>query len=52
YINHCIAVASILADLKVPAEVVAAGLLHDTVEDTSVTFADIRRDFGDTVRLL
>lgn len=52
YINHCIAVASILADLKVPADVVAAGLLHDTVEDTNVTFADIRRDFGDTVKLL
>ncbi len=49
YINHCIAVASILADLRVPPEVVAAGLLHDTVEDTSVTLEDIRRDFGDTV---
>ena len=49
YINHCISVASILADLRVPPEVVAAGLLHDTVEDTSVTLDDIRRDFGDTV---
>ncbi|RJP53395.1 MAG: bifunctional (p)ppGpp synthetase/guanosine-3',5'-bis(diphosphate) 3'-pyrophosphohydrolase [Anaerolineaceae bacterium] len=52
YINHCIAVASILADLKVPPEVVAAGLLHDTVEDTAVTLADIRREFGDTVKIL
>lgn len=52
YINHCIVIASILADLKVPAEVVAAGLLHDTVEDTSITLADIGRDFGDTVRFL
>ena len=49
YINHCIAVASILADLRVPPEVVAAGLLHDTVEDTPVTLENIRRDFGDTV---
>jgi GTP pyrophosphokinase len=49
YINHCIAVASILAELRVPPEVVAAGLLHDTVEDTSVTLDDIRRDFGDTI---
>ena len=49
YINHCVAVANILADLRVPPEVVAAGLLHDTVEDTSVTLEDIRRDFGDTV---
>lgn len=52
YINHCIAVASILADLRVPPEVVAAGLLHDTVEDTPVTLEDIRRDFGDTVAKL
>ena len=35
YINHCIAVASILAELKVPSEVIAAGVLHDTVEDTT-----------------
>jgi GTP pyrophosphokinase len=52
YINHCIAVANILSDLKVPPEVVVAGLLHDTVEDTNVTLADIRRDFGDTVKIL
>jgi len=52
YINHCIAVASILSELKVPPEVIAAGLLHDTVEDTSVTLADIRRDFGDTITSL
>src|SRR5512141_96274 len=52
YINHCLAVASILADLRVPPEVVAAGLLHDTVEDTSVTLNDIRRDFGETIAIL
>ena len=52
YLNHCIAVASILADLRVPPDVVAAGLLHDTVEDTSVTLNDIRRDFGDTIAVL
>src|SRR5512146_1635611 len=52
YINHCLAVASILADLRVPPEVVAAGLLHDTVEDTSVTLNDIRRDFGPTIAVL
>ncbi|MDL1910912.1 bifunctional (p)ppGpp synthetase/guanosine-3',5'-bis(diphosphate) 3'-pyrophosphohydrolase [Chloroflexi bacterium CFX6] len=49
YINHCVAVAGILADLRVPPEVVVAGLLHDAVEDTSLTLEDIRRDFGDTV---
>jgi len=49
YINHCLAVAGILADLRVPPEVVAAGLLHDTVEDTNVTLLDLQGDFGDTV---
>src|SRR5690349_16122900 len=52
YINHCLAVASILADLRVPPEVVAAGLLHDTVEDTTITLNDIRRDFGDPIATL
>jgi GTP pyrophosphokinase len=49
YINHCLAVAQILAELRVPPEVVAAGLLHDTVEDTSVTLDDLRRDFSETI---
>lgn len=52
YINHCLSVAGILAELQVPPEVIVAGLLHDTVEDTSVTLEDIRRDFGDTVATL
>ena len=49
YINHCVAVASILAELRMPAEVVAAGLLHDTVEDTYVTLEDLKKQFGDTI---
>ncbi len=49
YINHCVAVAQILAELRVPPDVLAAGLLHDTVEDTTVTLEDIRRDFGEVV---
>jgi guanosine-3',5'-bis(diphosphate) 3'-pyrophosphohydrolase len=52
YINHCLAVASILADLRVPPEVVAAGLLHDTVEDTAITLSDLRRDFGNAIAVL
>jgi guanosine-3',5'-bis(diphosphate) 3'-pyrophosphohydrolase len=52
YINHCLAVAAILAELRVPPSVVAAGLLHDTVEDTSVTLADINRDFGNEIARL
>jgi GTP pyrophosphokinase len=52
YITHCIEVAGILAEMRVPAEIVAAGLLHDTVEDTTVTLNDIRRDFGETIAKL
>ena len=47
YITHCVAVAEILAEMRVPPVVVIAGLLHDTVEDTPVTLEEIRREFGD-----
>jgi GTP pyrophosphokinase len=49
YIAHCVAVAAILADLRVPANVVAAGLLHDTVEDTTITLDEIVNNFGPEV---
>lgn len=52
YINHSLAVAAILAELRVPPSVIAAGLLHDTVEDTSVTLADLNRDFGTEIARL
>ncbi len=52
YISHCLSVASILAELCVPPAVVAAGLLHDTVEDTELTLQEIKRDFGEEVSLL
>ena len=52
YINHCLAVADILAEMRVPPEVVAAAILHDTVEDTTVTLEDLRRDFGDEIARL
>jgi GTP pyrophosphokinase len=52
YISHCLAVASILAELCVPPAVIAAGLLHDTVEDTKVTLKDIERDFGKEISSL
>jgi GTP pyrophosphokinase len=52
YISHCVAVAIILAELMVQPVVVAAGLLHDTVEDTPTTLQDIQRTFGDEVSRL
>lgn len=49
YIIHPLAVAQILADLGMGPIVVAAGLLHDTVEDTDYTLNQCRAEFGDTV---
>ncbi len=52
YISHCVAVAAILAELEVPPAIIAAGMLHDTVEDTNVTLDDIRREFNDEIARL
>jgi guanosine-3',5'-bis(diphosphate) 3'-pyrophosphohydrolase len=49
YIGHPLAVAQVLAELKMDATAIAAGLLHDAVEDTDVTAADIARRFGEQV---
>lgn len=43
YINHPVEVAIILADLKMDCDVVCAALLHDTVEDTETSLADVSR---------
>lgn len=52
YLIHPIAVAKILADLGMDESTIIAGLLHDTVEDTSYAEADLKRDFGEEVALL
>lgn len=52
YITHTVAVAGILAEMRVPPAVIIAGLLHDTVEDTPITLEDIRREFGAEVATL
>ncbi len=50
YINHPVEVALILAkDLHMDADTVCAALLHDTVEDTPATLADLSERYGDTV---
>ncbi len=52
YLNHPIEVASILSGLKLDAATVAAGLLHDTIEDTSTQLDEIRNLFGEEVAML
>lgn len=52
YIIHPIQVAGILADLEMDPATVAAGFLHDVVEDTDVTLKDIESEFDDEVAML
>jgi GTP diphosphokinase / guanosine-3',5'-bis(diphosphate) 3'-diphosphatase len=52
YIIHPIQVAGILADLEMDPSTVAAGFLHDVVEDTEVTLADISEAFNPEVAML
>jgi guanosine-3',5'-bis(diphosphate) 3'-pyrophosphohydrolase len=49
YLVHPLEVALVLAELKMDPVAIAAGLLHDSVEDTSVTVVDIRKEFGEQV---
>src|SRR6202789_3879173 len=49
YLVHPLSVAQVLAEMKMDAVAISAGLLHDSVEDTSVTIVDIRKEFGEQV---
>ena len=49
YINHPVAVADILTDLKLDSATIATGLLHDTIEDTHATYNTIKEEFGKEV---
>ncbi|MCL2586161.1 MAG: bifunctional (p)ppGpp synthetase/guanosine-3',5'-bis(diphosphate) 3'-pyrophosphohydrolase, partial [Streptosporangiales bacterium] len=52
YITHPLAVATILAELGMNTETICAALLHDTVEDTPYTLAELRGEFGEDVAAL
>lgn len=52
YILHPLAVAQILADMKIDTTTITASLLHDVVEDTSYTLEDIQKMFGKEVAFL
>jgi GTP pyrophosphokinase len=52
YIEHPVAVASILADMKMDTATIAAGLLHDTIEDTGITRKNIKELFGEEITFL
>ena len=46
YIFHPVAVANILTDLKLDSATITTGLLHDTIEDTKVTYSSVKKEFG------
>ncbi len=46
YVTHCVEVAKILAELHLDTTTVASGLIHDVIEDTNVTLAEIEAEFG------
>ena len=49
YVSHCIAAAIITAEMGLDEDSIIAALLHDTIEDTSLTHEDIARSFGTSV---
>jgi len=52
YILHPVAVASILAGMRMDHQTITAAILHDTVEDTGLSLADLTREFGSQVAKL
>jgi RelA/SpoT family (p)ppGpp synthetase len=52
YLYHCLEVANILAELRLDPPTIAAGLLHDVVEDSLVSVEDLKRDFGEQIAQL
>ena len=49
YVEHCLEVAFILAEQHMDSTTIAAGLVHDVVEDTDVTIEDLREHFDDEI---
>ncbi|MDP3953391.1 MAG: RelA/SpoT family protein [bacterium] len=52
FINHSIATAKTLSEWGLDEDTIAAGLLHDTVEDTPVTEEELRQEFGEEISIL
>ncbi|MBV6522671.1 MAG: GTP pyrophosphokinase [Gemmatimonadaceae bacterium] len=49
FVTHCVEVAKILAELQLDSVTVAAGLVHDVIEDTVTTVADLEREFDPAI---
>ncbi len=49
YLTHLVGVADILAELNMDSVTIAAGLLHDILEDTKVTYEELKKEFGEEI---
>src|SRR5210317_628745 len=49
YVEHCLEVAFILAEQHMDSTTIAAGLVHDVVEDTDITLEQLRNEFDDEI---
>lgn len=52
YLNHPLSVAYFLSELKLDSATIIAGILHDTIEDTTITHKDIEKEFGKDIAFL
>lgn len=52
YIQHCLAVAQMLAELRLDTATLAAALMHDTLEDTPINYEELAAEFGDEIARL
>jgi guanosine-3',5'-bis(diphosphate) 3'-pyrophosphohydrolase len=52
YLNHCLRTALNLAELKLPSEMVVAGILHDVLEDSNISEEELKNEFGEEITFL
>jgi guanosine-3',5'-bis(diphosphate) 3'-pyrophosphohydrolase len=52
YLNHCLRTALNLAELKLPAEIITAGILHDVLEDSNISEEELKNEFGEEITFL
>jgi len=52
YLNHCLRTALNLAELKLPSEIISAGILHDVLEDSDVSEEELKNKFGEEITFL